>query len=86
MIDFEEIEKNGKIINEVTGIYTSISAEDSLNTSSSKENKIFVQVFNQSDNKHQLKMIKNLDADEEMSYVSIKSSDSDHVFEYIKIL
>ena len=80
------MEKNGKIINEVNGIYNSISVEDSLNTSASNEDYIFVQVFNQTDNKHQLKMIKSLDADEEMTYMSIKASDSDHIFEYIELI
>ncbi len=81
VINFEEMEKNGKIINEVNGIYNSISVEDSLNTSASKEYNIFVQVFNQTDDKHQLKMIKSLDADEEMTYMAIKASDIDHIFE-----
>ena len=80
-MNFEKVEKNEKIINEITGIYNTIIAEESLSASASNDTNYFVQVFNQTDMKYQLKMIKNIDAEEDIGYVPINASDNDHIFE-----
>jgi len=84
VVDFEKAEKNEMIFNEVIGIYSPVHLEDIVGLNNNNGMSFFVQVFNQTDRKYQLKMLKNIDGGEgEIIYNDIKASHSNHIFEYI---
>lgn len=80
ILNFGKYEEKDRIINEVTGIYTSINLEDVGNMPNDEMN-YFVQVFNESNRKYELKFIKNIDNLDEIRYRRINSCDSDYLFE-----
>jgi hypothetical protein len=82
VINFEKAEKDEKKINEVIGIYNPVNVEDAGGLNNYNDVNFFVQVFNESDRKYQLKFITNLDGEDGITYHSIKASDSDNIFEY----
>ncbi len=81
VINFDQSEKDEKIINEISGIYSSINLEESGNIYHIQDMNYYVQVFNESDRKYQLKFINNLDKLDEITYHGINSCQSDNIFE-----
>jgi hypothetical protein len=82
VVNFEKAEKNDMIFNDVIGIYSPVHLEDMHGSNNNNEMSFFIQVFNETDRKYQLKMLKNIDGGEgEILYNDIKASHSNLIFE-----